>query len=298
MRDLEIATECLSWIRPDVAAHEPMLERIETNFELREVEAFSCLSNGQLTELESQFQRISISSGEKLIRQGDPADSLFLVVSGRFRVTVDGNNGTVDEIGAGQPIGEIGFFAGGARTANVVACRDSLVVKLTRENFDQFCRRSPEIWPSIGATLAMRLARTTAGHSAKVKSKPRTIALCQAGRKPIPESMVRSILDAFPAETNCKLLTSTMIREQFRAEGLSSDVNFTRWLNDQEANADYLLFLADPELTDWSTKAIRQADVVLRIGLHESGGRSPAKLPNPVEKFADSIHAPATVLSH
>lgn len=64
-----------------------------------------------------------LQRGEVLIRQGDPSDDLYFVLSGRFSVCVSDFAEPVAEIGRGQPIGEIGFFADLPRTATVVALR-------------------------------------------------------------------------------------------------------------------------------------------------------------------------------
>jgi NTE family protein len=45
-----------------------------------------------------------------------------------------------------------------------------------------------------------------------------------------------------------------------------------------------VLYLADPELTPWSEKAIRQADLVLAVGWHAAGER-----PNPLERLAAEL---------
>ena len=69
------------------------------------------------------------------------ADALYIVVSGRFAVTVEGRRGAITEIGPDQPIGEIAFLTGGTRTATVTAMRDSLVLRLDRAEFDALIER-------------------------------------------------------------------------------------------------------------------------------------------------------------
>ena len=59
---------------------------------LAAVEALKDLSSGEHDELESRLVPISIARGETLIRQGDVADALYLVVSGRFQVLIEGRD--------------------------------------------------------------------------------------------------------------------------------------------------------------------------------------------------------------
>src|SRR5688572_14868069 len=87
-----------------------------------------------------EFQR-----GEILIRQGEPSDALYFVLSGRFSVHLEGVDQPIAEIAQGQPIGEIGFFAGLPRTATVKALRDSRVLAITRERFGKLSEALPDI---------------------------------------------------------------------------------------------------------------------------------------------------------
>jgi CRP-like cAMP-binding protein len=79
------------------------------------IEAFRDLPPRQLADLEQRLIALSVRRGEVLVREGDSADALYLVVSGRFAVDVDGRH--VAEVGSGAPIGEVAFFADGRRTA-------------------------------------------------------------------------------------------------------------------------------------------------------------------------------------
>src|SRR5690606_8868952 len=104
-------------------------------------------------------------------------------VSGRFVVSRSDRRAPVCEIGPDQPIGEIAFLTGGIRTATVRAMRDSLVLKLTREQFDRLSSKKPTIWRSLTATMARRLAETTAGAPLPPDPRPRTIAVIRAGSR-------------------------------------------------------------------------------------------------------------------
>ena len=91
------------------------------------IEAFRDLPPRQLADLEQRLIALSVRRGEVLVREGDSADALYLVVSGRFAVDVDGRH--VAEVGSGAPVGEVAFFADGRRTATVTpggACRAPL----------------------------------------------------------------------------------------------------------------------------------------------------------------------------
>ena len=95
---------------------------------LQSLEILADLDAETRSALAREMDAIAVTRGEALLRQGDAADNMFIVVSGRFAVLLDGRRTPVAEIGPGQPIGEIAFLAGGQRTATVTALRDSLVL--------------------------------------------------------------------------------------------------------------------------------------------------------------------------
>jgi NTE family protein len=59
-------------------------------------------------------------------------------------------------VGSGSPIGEIGFFADGIRTATVTALRDSIVLKLPKSEFAAFAERHPIILKPITVSLSLK----------------------------------------------------------------------------------------------------------------------------------------------
>ncbi len=268
-----------------VAKHEK-----DYRHELAEIEAFSDLSAEQLAELEAQVDLMTVDGGEVLVREGEPSDALFLVVSGRFLVTVPGQRRPIAEVGTGNSIGEIGFFSGAARTATVTAARDSLVLRLNRKDFDALCEQAPEIWPKIVAMLSRRLVRIATRDPEFKRSRERTIALCHAGDEPIPESFLAELKQAFESTYRCRFLTSETIREEFPDLEAVDPHAVTRWLNDEEVRYDYLVFVADTELDNWSRLVIRHADTVLRIASHHGGESVKPRPPNPLEKFAETVH--------
>ncbi|CAN0482144.1 unnamed protein product, partial [Phaeothamnion confervicola] len=131
---------------------------IEGAQRLSVVEAFRHLPPEELAALERTLRILPVARGQALVREGEQADALYIVVSGRFKVMRKGEPEPVAEIGAGMPVGEIAFFAGGARTATVVGDRDSLVLELKRDEFDRLAAGNPGIWPSITSQMAQRLA--------------------------------------------------------------------------------------------------------------------------------------------
>jgi len=156
---------------------------------VRSTAIFRELSEEQLTAVWSQAKVLSLTRGDTLVRQNTPSDSVFIVVSGRFEVWVEGQDHFINEIGVGESIGEIGFFSGAPRTATIVAARDSVVLELDRPSFNAVARAVPAIYQTLLGALARRLAENSAriDHSPRV-GVARTAAVITGGRQSRPLS--------------------------------------------------------------------------------------------------------------
>lgn len=103
--------------------------------------------------------------GDILFEQGDPADGLHVVESGRLavRVTTEtGDSVTLEIIGPGAVVGELSLVRPGhLRTATVVALAESTTRVLTLEAFDALCREHPMVVTAAAALLADRVERLT-----------------------------------------------------------------------------------------------------------------------------------------
>ncbi|MGC2411039.1 MAG: cyclic nucleotide-binding and patatin-like phospholipase domain-containing protein [Methyloceanibacter sp.] len=247
------------------------------------VEAFRDLPVEQLAELEQCLVTVPVARGEVLMRQGDAADALYLVASGRFVVEVDGRR--IAEVGNGSPLGEIGFFADGIRTATVTALRDSIVFKLPRADFVASADRHPAILKPIAVTLARRLADTLASDDQPRPSHPRTIAVISSAQSAVPEAFRQGLTRALSRFGQVSAVDSPTLASALPGETSLDSAAVTSWFNKQELRYHYVLYFADAELTPFSRKTIRQADQVLIVGDAESAPEL-----NALERFVFDIH--------
>ncbi|MEQ1718375.1 MAG: cyclic nucleotide-binding and patatin-like phospholipase domain-containing protein [Hyphomicrobium sp.] len=259
---------------------------------LSHVETFRGLSAADLALLEARLAPLSVRRGTALVSEGDKAEALYVVVSGRFCVEVAGNTEPVAEISAGATIGEIAFFAGGARTATVRAIRDSVVVQLTRADFDEISGRAPAIWANITSTLASRLAAETRKSarlkgSARPKPRARTLTIVRAGGRPIPPQFLRDLAAGTPANEGTLILDRDSVADHVPGGSVES-IDATRILNELEGRTGTLMFIADNDLTPWSEKAIRQADEILLVATQ---GDDPIGAPVPLNGLEQFILA-------
>jgi flavin reductase (DIM6/NTAB) family NADH-FMN oxidoreductase RutF len=80
--------------------------------------AFSALPKELLDPLLERGEEVSFADGQMVMRLGERADALYLLLEGTVRIE---RPGRVTQIGRGDLVGEIEVLAGGPRTANVHA---------------------------------------------------------------------------------------------------------------------------------------------------------------------------------
>lgn len=216
--------------------------------------------------------------GEMLVRQGEPSDTLYFVLSGRFTVHVDSTAEPVAEIAQGQLVGEIGFFAGVRRTATVMALRDSRVLAITRKRFEEICECTPRIRDAVIMSLARRLAERHESLGTAV----RTLAVIPAGGSRHCGRFLDLFRDAFDG-TCTVFLTRSEMAAKF-SDGFDNAAA-SGWLNALESGTDFIVYIMDETLTEWTEKCIRQADALLLV----ADETAPVEL-NPCERFAFAVH--------
>lgn len=108
---------------------------------------FFGLTEKEVIELASLFVEKKYKSGDMIVQQGKPVDSVFLIVTGDadVRVGIVKDNqikeSSVAMLKAGNAIGltETGFYSlSGMRTATVVAMTDMVLLSLSVASFNGF----------------------------------------------------------------------------------------------------------------------------------------------------------------
>jgi len=134
---------------------------------LRHVPLFSALSDDDLSALAEHVRLQHFEAGQLLIKQGDPADALYIIQSGRAEVVVTSRRSeerVIDSIGPGEPAGELALLTGGSRTASVRAVEPVEALALRRDEFIAVMD-SRDFSQRIAVVLADRLSTRTRAHA-------------------------------------------------------------------------------------------------------------------------------------
>jgi len=96
--------------------------------------------------IESAFVMM-YDEGEMILREGDPGDTMFLVMEGTVRIETGGSTGNVHlaELGRGACVGEVSVITGAKRTATVTAVTPVTVAMFARHRVQRVLDQSPKV---------------------------------------------------------------------------------------------------------------------------------------------------------
>jgi CRP-like cAMP-binding protein len=108
------------------------------------------------------MEPVELPEGAVLIREGETADALYVIVDGEVEVTARGEGSEVQRLRTVGPrgyVGEIGLMTAGTRTATVTAIEPLTLWRLPGQEFLDALQAS-RASTSLMQTSALRLART------------------------------------------------------------------------------------------------------------------------------------------
>ena len=127
--------------------------------QLRATHLFGDLDQQQISALAAACNQARIPAGEVFIKEGDPGDHMYLVVSGRLRVTQKSEYGDVvlGEVREGEHFGEIALLGRTPRMATVTAVTACELIALSRDTLQKFIAQNPKLSETLTSGLIYRL---------------------------------------------------------------------------------------------------------------------------------------------
>lgn len=127
---------------------------------LANVEIFHGLPERELKRLEQLGRERVFNAGDTIVEEGKTGVALFVILSGKVRVTQKGRDGQEREIrtlGPGNSFGEMALFNNRPRSATVSAVEPTTCFAVHQFDFIDELRKSPEIAIKMLDTLSQRL---------------------------------------------------------------------------------------------------------------------------------------------
>lgn len=128
--------------------------------------------------LESHFPRREIPAGTVLVRQGDAGRSMFIIETGRVSIClhVEADKGAAARVlrlrayPAGTIVGEMGFYTGAPRSADIIADTDTVAIELTTAHLGELERDAPAIAHQLHHFIARSLSQRLAAANDEIRA--------------------------------------------------------------------------------------------------------------------------------
>ncbi|MBV7430231.1 MULTISPECIES: cyclic nucleotide-binding and patatin-like phospholipase domain-containing protein [unclassified Acidovorax] len=225
--------------------------------------------------LRAHLEWVEVPGGSTLMAQGEPGESMYLTVSGRLRAYVRGDDGhqrRVADMGRGQVIGEISLFTDAPRAATVVAVRDSVLVRLTKDVFKTLLASSAQVSIALTRQIIQRLQSGTAANVAALE-RPVAMGLLPISAGVDLQGFGQGMARQLGLIGRVRVVDSATVDAELREAGIAqregADATANRriamLLDEIEARNDFVLLVADPEPTPWTRRVSRHCDELLLL---------------------------------
>ena len=115
---------------------------------LRRCPVFSMLSDSELMAISTRFTEVSVPPGAQFIIQDEPDPTLYVLAAGKvevYRTTLDGKHIHIADVQPPEPIGEMGYFTGGKRTASVRALEPTELLQAQYSSLTHYFEHVPRV---------------------------------------------------------------------------------------------------------------------------------------------------------
>ena len=132
---------------------------------LQQVEIFQGLSSEELEVLASGSTNRSFPKNTVVIHENDPADSLFIIESGKVKVYCSDKNGkefVMNTQAAGDYFGELALLDDSTRSASVRTVEKSAFCIIYKDDFNRVLDTHPNIGRQLIRNLSQRVRKLTA----------------------------------------------------------------------------------------------------------------------------------------
>lgn len=135
---------------------------MSTADDLRRVPLFSDLSEGELVRFADVTREREYPRNSVILFEDDPGDALYVVSSGQVKVVLIGEDGReviLSVLGDGDFFGDMSLIDDEPRSAHVIAMKDSRLLVLRRDDFQQQIQQHPDLALKLLKVMVQRLRR-------------------------------------------------------------------------------------------------------------------------------------------
>jgi len=224
----------------------------------QQLSKFPLLANvgdAALRRLLAEANWFGLPGGMLLARDGENDHALFLVVAGCLGVFVDDDQGgkrLVAHVPAGETVGEMSLISGEAHSAQLVALRDTELLRVSPAAFDSLIARHPRVMLNLMRILIHRLNETT--RQPEDRTRPKTFAIVPLQDGLRDEPIARRLAAALK-----EMGSNAAVLDEKAADETAE------WFNRFETSHDVVFYRGDAPDSAWTHLCLRQADRVFLL---------------------------------
>ena len=166
VRQFALLDEAIEWAEDQIIFRHGGYGHLNDPTTLREQELLAGLSDGEIAALTSHTAQRSYRAGQRIVRSGDVASSLFFLQSGMVSVKLS-NGARLATLVAGMVFGEMALLED-RRSADVWADTAVQCVELPLDAYTKFREMHPKIGERIIGNLAVLLAKRLVQANTKI----------------------------------------------------------------------------------------------------------------------------------
>lgn len=133
---------------------------------LKRIQLFKDLEPRQIELMLELFQKEDFSKGKNIVKEGEAGESLYIILSGKVRVTraFDSETFVLTELDPYDFFGEMSLIDDFAASATVQTTEDTTIMKMTRQDFKTLVASNSELssrlWEALARSLNSKIRKT------------------------------------------------------------------------------------------------------------------------------------------
>jgi len=269
-----VAFERLAGIDPKILAHVyDVAANLSRSVTLARafLELFGVIEADTMNELLQVTTVHHYNSGEVLFEEGNEANGLYVVLSGRMIVEttdIDGRTQRMAVVKAPETVGELALLADTRRSATVIVARESTVARLDKAAFNTLIAPRADMLMSL-SRLVVRRHVANVRHEAHYSNDQNFVLIPLDNGVPLRRFVHQLKIEMRKLGSTLTLDANGFDTLYGRANAAQTDFDnvfnpaVAEWLDDKENRFDQVVYVADKEWNPWTRRCVNRADRVL-----------------------------------
>lgn len=152
----------------------------------------------KLEAIKSRLTMHDLKRGDVLFEQNEPADGIYIVLSGRMEVIANlgkGKSRRVGFVGRSETVGEMALLSDDLRSASVVCFRNAVLAKMDKKTFLELCYSNSEFALQISRFIVGRLKESIQVRRPRFRLS--NVSIHDSGRSETTNEVISDLLDVF-----------------------------------------------------------------------------------------------------